>query len=66
MAQAYKCDRCKEYRDGSPKAGVVFHVDSEEDCDRNRSFVGNITSSLCESCAEDVHKLLTTKPTKPA
>jgi hypothetical protein len=43
MAKAYKCDRCKQYKDGGPHAEL------------QQRKIGNpeiLTKQLCEECSE--------------
>lgn len=42
MSNAFKCDRCKQFKDGKPYSELSLMTLNDDDCDRQKS--------LCETC----------------
>lgn len=55
MAQAYKCDRCKVYKDGQPFADIMVSVREEDRSNRIRDD-GNRQKNVCAPCHSDIIK----------
>lgn len=54
MAQAYKCDRCKQYKDGQPFAYVHIGLKDPDSDDKE--------GSICESCTDNVIQVFEHNP----
>jgi hypothetical protein len=53
MGKAYKCNKCNEYKDGSPYAILNLHVNITK---RNMSSFTLFNYSLCSDCFSEIRK----------
>lgn len=62
MANAFQCDRCREFSKGKPESTVrkLGEVDSLSDETASKSY------DLCKECTRSFHQFIETVPPRPA
>jgi hypothetical protein len=54
MAEAYKCDKCKQFNEGKPVGAVTFSLKEDEDV------LPPFTMQVCGPCYGDIRWAATT------